>query len=107
MPLGDEPPAASLWDLIARGGDLADRFLHGVTDSIALGQLVEGSSLDHPLEELAGRSVLVVTADQLTAALAMIELDGVARRLVLCPPGVSPDHLPSIIATAEIDAIVH
>src|SRR5262249_41950110 len=58
------------------------------------------------LEELRGHSVLVVTQDQLTAALALIELDGIARRLVVCPPGLAPEYLPAIAATAEIDAVV-
>jgi hypothetical protein len=37
---------------------------------------------------LADRSVLIATRDQVTAVLALIELDGVARRLTLCPPEV-------------------
>jgi acyl-coenzyme A synthetase/AMP-(fatty) acid ligase len=36
----------------------------------------------------------------------MIELDGIARRIVLCPPGADPAHLPQIAATADIDTIV-
>jgi acyl-coenzyme A synthetase/AMP-(fatty) acid ligase len=55
---------------------------------------------------LRGRSVLLSTSDQLAAALALIELDGIARRIVLCPPDLDAKHLPYIIATAEIDAIV-
>jgi len=38
--------------------------------------------------------------------LALIELDGIARRMVLCPGDLPRDRLPPIIATAEIDAIV-
>ena len=102
MPQGD----ASLWDLIARGGNLPGRLLHGAAHRVALDKLVVGSSLDGSLAELAGSAVLVATADQLTAALAVIELDGVARRLVLCPPDVPAEHIPQIIAAADIDAIV-
>jgi acyl-coenzyme A synthetase/AMP-(fatty) acid ligase len=58
------------------------------------------------LAEFAGRSVLIATADQFSAAIALIELDGLARRLVLCPPGVAQEHLPAIIADAEVDALV-
>ncbi len=54
----------------------------------------------------AGRSVLVITGDQLAAALALIDLDGLARRLTLCPPDTRAEHLPSIVQDAEIDAIV-
>ncbi|HUB94704.1 MAG TPA: AMP-binding protein, partial [Stellaceae bacterium] len=44
--------------------------------------------------------------DQLAASRALIELDGIARRVVLCPPGVPDAHRAAIIATAEVDAIV-
>jgi acyl-coenzyme A synthetase/AMP-(fatty) acid ligase len=99
-------PDAALWGLIERGGNLAGRFLHGIDESIALAGLSAGSSLDRPAGELAGKSVLVATTDQLTAALAAIELDGIARRLVLCPLDLSPDHFPHVMATAEVDIVV-
>jgi acyl-coenzyme A synthetase/AMP-(fatty) acid ligase len=81
-------------------------FLFDRHGSVALPDLGWGSSLGGHLEELRGRSVLVVTQDQLTAALALIELDGIARRLVVCPPGLSPEYLPEIAAGAEINAVV-
>src|SRR5262249_13459042 len=64
------------------------------------------TSLKGLLPKLSGRSVLLATHDQLAAALAMIELDGVAGRLILCPPGVSAEHLPGIVANAGVDAII-
>ena len=83
-----------------------DRHLHGLDASVALADLARGTSLGGRLGELSGRSVLIATADQLTAALALIELDGVARRIIICPPDVAAEHLPSVVATAEVDAIV-
>ncbi len=68
--------------------------------------LSRGSSLSRPLDELRGLSVLLATRDQLPAALALIELDGIARRIVLCPPDVSPAHLPGVIAAAGVEAVV-
>ena len=68
--------------------------------------LDRGTSLGGRLGELAGRSVLVATASQLTAALALIELDGCARRITILPPDAEADHLPALIAAAEIDAVV-
>jgi len=59
-----------------------------------------------PLEELRGRRVVVATRDQLIAALALIELDGVAQRIVLCPPDLSAAHFPAVIASADADAWV-
>ncbi len=36
----------------------------------------------------------------------MTEIDGVARRMLLCPPDLNPDHVQTLIEDAEIDAIV-
>jgi len=56
--------------------------------------------------QISGRSVLLAVADQLLSALAMIEIDGVARRMLLCPPDLRADHVKALIEDAEIDAIV-
>jgi acyl-coenzyme A synthetase/AMP-(fatty) acid ligase len=98
----DDHPALRDWLTAAD----RTRHLHGRRLSVALAELVHGTSLGSRLPELAGRSVLVATGDQLTAALALIELDGVARRLILCPPDLAPEHLPTVIADAEVDAVV-
>jgi acyl-coenzyme A synthetase/AMP-(fatty) acid ligase len=50
--------------------------------------------------------VLVLARDQSAAAVALIELDGIARRLVVRPPAVSHVHLPTIAAAADVDAVV-
>jgi hypothetical protein len=34
------------------------------------------------------------------------ELDGVARRILLCPPDLDPDRIQALLVDAEIDAIV-
>jgi len=99
---GDAPPLRRCLDSV--GGP--PRHFWGARESVAFTDLVAGSSLGGRLGALQGRSVLLATRDQLTAALAMIELDGIAGRLVICPPGVPHDHLRAIVATAEVDAIV-
>jgi acyl-CoA synthetase (AMP-forming)/AMP-acid ligase II len=73
---------------------------------VALGALAHGTSLGGALPRLHGRSVLVAMEHQLATALALIELDGVAGRLVLCPPGLSAEHRSCVIADAGVDAIV-
>src|SRR5690349_2959563 len=83
-----------------------ERFFHGTGGSVALADLRGATSLGGRLQELAGRSVLLAARDQLPAALALIELDGIARRVVLCPPDLAAAHLPDIAANAEADAIV-
>jgi acyl-coenzyme A synthetase/AMP-(fatty) acid ligase len=80
--------------------------LWGARASLALRDIAGGTGLGGALNALAGRHVLVRTSDQLMAALALIELDGVAARMVLCPPDLDEAHLASIIAIARIDAVV-
>ena len=36
----------------------------------------------------------------------MLEIDGIARRMLLCPPDLNADHLQALIEDAEIDAVV-
>src|SRR5208282_880074 len=68
--------------------------------------LVGGTCLDGRRDALADRSVLVATGGQLTTALALIELDGLARRLTILPPDADRDHFATIVTAAEIDAVV-
>jgi acyl-coenzyme A synthetase/AMP-(fatty) acid ligase len=97
---------ASLWSRLSAAGNPSDRFLSDADATVAFGDLVRGSCLDGRAEELRGRSVLVSTTSQLTAALTLIELDGIARRLVLCPPDLPLEHIPFIIDLAAADAII-
>ena len=55
---------------------------------------------------LTSTHVLIRSRDQLFAALALIELDGVAARIVIAPPDVKPEHLPSAVGRAAIDVVV-
>src|SRR5579864_1183531 len=97
---------ASLWNAVNAAGNLSDRFLCGVGATATLSDLVRGSCLGGRAAELRGRSVLVFTKSQLTAALALIELDGVARRLVLCPSDFPFEHLLAVVDSAAVNAIV-
>lgn len=102
MPQAD---CASLWQALEPGE--GERSLWGVDHAILLRELLGGSSLGGRLDELRGRSVFLAVKDQLTAALALIELDGVVRRLVLCPPDLPVEHISSVMAIAEVDAVVY
>src|SRR5579864_6710460 len=88
------------------GPQAEGRFFHGAKRSVALADIARGTSLADALPQLAGRSVLLATRDQLAAALALVELDGIAGCIVLCPPDVETVHLAEISANAEVDAIV-
>jgi acyl-coenzyme A synthetase/AMP-(fatty) acid ligase len=97
----------SLRDAIGSAPDCtSDRFLWSAAASVSLGSLQRGTSLGGRLPELSGRSVLLATRDQLATALALIELDGTAGRLIICPPDLPSEHLPSVIAKCGVDAIV-
>jgi acyl-coenzyme A synthetase/AMP-(fatty) acid ligase len=85
---------------------LSDVFLWDIDRKANLSGLITGTYLRGLREALSGRAVLIATKGQLATALALIELDGVVRRFVICPSDVPAAHLPSIIATAEIDGIV-
>ncbi|HEX4469693.1 MAG TPA: AMP-binding protein, partial [Gemmatimonadaceae bacterium] len=98
--------ASSLWDAVRHAGFDRDPRLWTSDTSIALRDLARGSALARPLEDVRGRTALLRTSDQLTAALALIEIDGAVRRLVLCPPDLDDAHLPYVIKTAGVDVIV-
>jgi acyl-coenzyme A synthetase/AMP-(fatty) acid ligase len=96
----------SLREALKASGRLAERRLWGAAASVALADMATGTALGGALASLAGRSVLLRVEDPLFAALALIELDGVARRMVLCPPDLATEALPGVIETAGVDAVV-
>jgi acyl-coenzyme A synthetase/AMP-(fatty) acid ligase len=98
--------AVSLAQALSDAARPSQRFIWSAEKEVALADLKTGSSLGCSIEELRDRSVLILTREQLTAALALIQIDGVARRLVLCPPDVDTAHIPFIIATAAVDTVV-
>lgn len=106
MPRNPLPHNATLSGWVRENAASPDWNFWGARENVSLGALATGSGFGSRLPELAGRSVLVATVDQLAAAVAVIELDGLARRLILCPPDLAPAHLPAIVANAEVDAIV-
>ena len=102
MPHADE----SLRERIRRGGSLPERMLSSPRHRIPLDQLVSRTGLDCRLSELAACAAVITTASQLVAAIAAVSLDGVARRLVLCPPDLSPEHFAPVIEAADADVLV-
>jgi acyl-coenzyme A synthetase/AMP-(fatty) acid ligase len=96
--------ALALRDAIANAA--APRFFRDRGASVRFSDLDRGTTLAGRLADLAGRSVLLATASQLTSASALIELDGVARRIVILPPDAAAEHLGAVIAIAGVDAVV-
>jgi acyl-coenzyme A synthetase/AMP-(fatty) acid ligase len=88
------------------GPDLNGRTISDARRVVSLTNIAGETCLGGRLGELAGRSVLLAVADQLISAIAMTEIDGVARRMLLCPPDLNADHMQTLIEDAEIDAVV-
>jgi acyl-coenzyme A synthetase/AMP-(fatty) acid ligase len=97
---------SSLWDELTKAGGLAERSIRGAVASVSLSDLASGSSLGGRLHELRDRSVLLATKDQFATAIALIELDGIARRVVLYPGDLPREHIATVAANADIDAIL-
>ena len=75
-------------------------------ETVSWSQLLSGSVLDSRGDELQGRSVLIATKSQLAALWALMELDGLASRIVLYPPDMPLEHLSYVIEAAEADVLV-
>jgi acyl-coenzyme A synthetase/AMP-(fatty) acid ligase len=88
------------------GPELKGRTISDARQTVSLTTILEQTCLIGRSGELSGRSVLLAVSDQLISAIAMTEIDGVARRMLLCPPGLDADHFKTLIEDAEIDAIV-
>lgn len=81
-------------------------YLIGAEHRTALGDLLRGSAIASGVESLCGRSVLIASADQFLTALALIALDGRARRVTLYSPDLALEHLPYVMRYAEVEAVV-
>jgi acyl-coenzyme A synthetase/AMP-(fatty) acid ligase len=88
------------------GPELKGRTISDARQVVSLTDILGETCLADRLGELSRRSVLLAVEDQLTSALAMTEIDGVARRMLLCPPDLNPDHVETLIDDAGIDAVV-
>ncbi len=78
----------------------------GEEATLSWNDLLTGTVLGGKADDARGKSVLIATIGQLTAASALVELDGVAQRVILYPPDLSLDHLGFVINSAQVDLIV-
>ncbi len=88
------------------GPELKGRTISDAHKVVSLTNILSETCLLGRFDELSGRSVLLAVTDQLISAVAMTEIDGVAWRMLLCPPDLNVDHFNALIEDAEIDAIV-
>lgn len=95
-----EPPR--LRDFLARRPTLR---LDAPGASLLGAEILASSALPRALADFAGKSVLVGAQGQLATARALIELDGVAARLVICPPDFSDDRRTSALTQAKVEIV--
>jgi acyl-CoA synthetase (AMP-forming)/AMP-acid ligase II len=100
------PDLRSLWDLAAAAALPARRFIADADGQTGLAELDGGTTLDLELDAFRDSAVLIFGSQQRAAALAAVELDGIARRIVLFPPDLGPEHLPSVVAEAEVQILL-
>jgi len=97
---------ASIRTRLASTGSGVPRHLWGRSAGVSLTELKHETALSVSPARLAGRSVLIAARDQFAAGLSLIELDGIARRLIISTPDITPVDLAAIIDKADVDAIV-
>jgi acyl-coenzyme A synthetase/AMP-(fatty) acid ligase len=101
MPPNDLPSLRSALGTVKDPG-----FLHAQEASLPWSDLLAGTILADRGDGFVGRSVLIAVASQFTAAAALIELDGLARRVILYPPDLSLEHLDFVADCAGVDIIL-
>jgi acyl-coenzyme A synthetase/AMP-(fatty) acid ligase len=99
-------PLASLAALTAKAGQLSARFIADRAQRLLLEKRCGAATLSAPVEALRGRTILLRVERQLSAVSALLALDGIAARIILCPPDLAAAHLPAIIANTSADFMV-
>jgi acyl-CoA synthetase (AMP-forming)/AMP-acid ligase II len=102
--LRDNPP--TLHGLILAARNLSANVEVGTGAQESWGGLAGGAAFLARRANLRGRSVLLETTRQFDAAEALIQLDGVVKRMVLYPPDMSREHLSFVAKAAETDFII-
>jgi acyl-coenzyme A synthetase/AMP-(fatty) acid ligase len=87
-------------------GARSSRLEGGPEGSASWGELADGTAVEFQVDGLRGKCILLATMDQFTAAAALIQLDGLARRIVLYPPDLSREHLAFVAGIAGADVTV-
>jgi len=100
------PETANLAGLI-QGRGSRGRVVATRDHVLPLDDFERASSLGPHLASLRGRSAALFVRDMAKAAAALIDLDGCARRILLCPPGWELSRLESASRDAEADALVY
>ena len=98
------PEGATLAGLIARAG-AAKREISTREFCLALRDFADCSPFGVERRRFAGRSVVLAVRDMAKAAAALIDLDGLARQILLCPPGWDAAKVERAAEFVEADAL--
>ncbi|MDE3176664.1 MAG: AMP-binding protein [Pseudomonadota bacterium] len=96
----------TLADLIARSGPGA-RKIATRDHRLALADFAANSPFGADRDRFAGRCVVLHVKDMAKAAAALIDLDGLARRILMCPPGWDAEKTARGAALIEADALAY
>jgi acyl-coenzyme A synthetase/AMP-(fatty) acid ligase len=96
----------TLKGLIARHG-AGQREISTANHTLRLANFATLSPFGAERRRFAGRSVVLAVQDMAKAAAALIDLDGLAARLFLAPPGFAPEHLTLAAQRLEADALIY
>jgi acyl-coenzyme A synthetase/AMP-(fatty) acid ligase len=100
------PDALTLASLIARSGPGA-REISSRDHRLSLADFAQFSPFGAERERFAGRNVVLAVGDMAKAAAALIDLDGLARRILLCPPGLNAEGVARAAVLIEADALAY
>jgi len=92
-----------LWNASRESGGGVFSALPGPRCTFDVNDLAAGSILPDPDAIRRQATVVLATGEQLPTALALLELDGVVRRVVLCPPELTSTQLAAVASAAGAD----
>ena len=96
----------ALREIVSRAAFGQQASLRGPNSAVSLADAARMTIISGREKELEDRRILIAAKDQLNVALALIELDGFASRIVICPPDYTADQLAWVVSSAKIDAIL-
>jgi acyl-coenzyme A synthetase/AMP-(fatty) acid ligase len=96
----------TLREVVAAPGAAVTAEIRGLERSVAVADVLSTSFIRGDAASLQGRSVALATDGQLATAVGLLELDGVARRMVLCTPDLAGADFAAVMAAAGTDVVL-
>jgi acyl-coenzyme A synthetase/AMP-(fatty) acid ligase len=84
----------------------AARCISSVSHRLSLTAFDPANSLRGGTAPFLGRNVFIRTHGQFATVLAALALDGIARRLLLCPPDIPDGQIPRLMQDGEAEHII-